>query len=451
MRRAAQASSLTENWDYGHKVTFRVHLPEGPVLPIDLPSVQRFWASVNTGDSAEATVLSCIVCGAERPVLRVLTGKIKGVRGGQSSGTSIISANAEAFESYGLESSYIAPTCAECGEKFTVALNSLIAGESSRVYLADSTFVFWTRRAESELPFGALLSNPSEADMKALLKSFGRGRKPAPLDEDHFFSVSLSGSGGRTVVRDWIDTTVGAAKDSVARWFELQSIVDPYGQPPEPLGLFPLAASVVRKVDDLPKTVPRAMLHAAISGTPLPLDLAYQAVRRNRAEQEVTRPRAALLKLVLLSRRTDETPEGYMVSLQVDHPEPAYHLGRLLAVLEQIQRAALPGVSATIVDRFFGTASSAPAGVFGRLIRGAQPHLSRLERDRPSTFAALQRRMEEVLATVDGFPRTLTLEQQGIFALGYYHQRAHDRAQAMARRDAGATNPEPNLDEETTQ
>jgi CRISPR-associated protein Csd1 len=123
-----------------------------------------------------------------------------------------------------------------------------------------------------------------------------------------------------------------------------------------------------------------------------------------------------------------------MVSLQTDQTDHAYHLGRLLAVLEQVQRAALPGVNATIIDRYFGTASSAPAGVFGRLMRGAQPHLSRLERDRPATFHALQRRMEEVCGNLEGFPRTLTLEQQGLFALGYYHQRAHDRKEATERR-----------------
>lgn len=134
-----------------------------------------------------------------------------------------------------------------------------------------------------------------------------------------------------------------------------------------------------------------------------------------------------------------------MVALEMDNKDPAYLCGRLLAELEAVQRRALPGVSATIVDRFFGTASSAPASVFGRLIRGAQPHLARLERDRPAAHHALQRRIEDILAGLPasgdgkgpGFPRILTLEQQGIFALGYYHQRAFDRAQAAAHRTKG--------------
>ena len=129
-----------------------------------------------------------------------------------------------------------------------------------------------------------------------------------------------------------------------------------------------------------------------------------------------------------------------MVRLNPTHPSAAYHCGRLLAVLENIQRLAIPGIKATIVDRFFGTASSAPASVFSRLVRGAQPHLGKLERDNRPAYIALQRRMEDILANLDGFPRVLTLHDQGLFALGYYHQHAFDRAQrreAAERRRAG--------------
>jgi CRISPR-associated protein Csd1 len=101
-------------------------------------------------------------------------------------------------------------------------------------------------------------------------------------------------------------------------------------------------------------------------------------------------------------------------------------------VLEQAQRAALGDISATIVDRFYGTASTAPATIFGRLLRGAQPHLSKLQRDAPGTGRALQVDLEEILSSLAGFPPTLTLKQQALFALGYYHQRAQNRAAAKA-------------------
>lgn len=143
--------------------------------------------------------------------------------------------------------------------------------------------------------------------------------------------------------------------------------------------------------------------------------------------------------MVLLSEREQDDGKGNVANqelaqLDPQNREPAYLCGRLLAVLEATQRAALGDVNATIVDRYFGTASSAPAAVFGRLIRGAQPHLSKLRRDRPGTHAALQQRLEEAQAGLTSFPPTLTLMQQGLFALGYYHQRAADRAGMVAAR-----------------
>lgn len=435
---------LGDDWDFGLKVTFRVHLAAEAVIPIQLPAVQAFWADCNAPTVAEADKLDCIVCGNRRQVLDRLQGKIKGIRGGQSSGTSIISANAKAFESYGLEASRIAPTCANCGEQFTVGLNELLGNDANHFSIGNATVVYWTRK-----PTGfslKILTNPQAGDVEALLSAVRRGKPPGPFDDIAFYAAAFSGSGGRAVVRDWLDTTVGQAMRQVGRWFRLQEIVQPDGKPHQPLGLFALAASTVRRIDDLSPAASRALLHASITGAPVPMELAFEAVRRNRAEQTITRPRAALVKLVLLSQEREEQ-EDRMVSLEADHPDEAYQLGRLLAVLEEVQRAALPGVNASIIDRFFGTASSAPAGVFGRLLRGAQPHLAKLERDRRGAYVSLQRRLEDVCSRVDSFPRTLTLEQQALFALGYYHQRAHDRAEMAAARDAKNTTQTSNNEE----
>ncbi len=134
-----------------------------------------------------------------------------------------------------------------------------------------------------------------------------------------------------------------------------------------------------------------------------------------------------------------------MVQLDSDNPNPAYHCGRLLAVVEEAQRAAIPGINATVVDRFYGAASSTPASVFPSMLRGVRAHLSKLERDRRGVYIALERRLDEVTGAILGFPRTLTLQQQGLFALGYYHQRAHDRAQAREaaeKRKAGQVGTE---------
>ena len=122
-----------------------------------------------------------------------------------------------------------------------------------------------------------------------------------------------------------------------------------------------------------------------------------------------------------------------MVALEAEHASPAYHCGRLLAVIEAVQRAALPGVNATIIDRYYGAASSTPAVVFGALLRGA-------------AYVNLQRRLEDVMSRIGDWPTTLALRDQALFSLGYYHQRAHDRAEAISRRAARDGGAEPNDD-----
>ncbi|HLZ07751.1 MAG TPA: type I-C CRISPR-associated protein Cas8c/Csd1, partial [Chloroflexota bacterium] len=284
---AADPSSqldLPKDFDRGALITFRVH----GTFPIDLPSVQQFWASANDpggNPDRPAKVMQCVVCGETRPVLDRLQGKIKGIRAGQTSGTSIISANSDAFESYGLTASLVAPTCASCGERFTKAANSLIADQAHCLRLGGAEFIFWTRE---DVGFDLLtyFQTPQSEDVRGLLESVRSGRQAAEIDDTKFYATVLSGSGGRAVVRDWIDTTVGDVRSNLARWFVAQRIVDPYGEAARPFGLFGLAAATVRDASkDLAPPTPRALLSSALTGNPLPFSLLYQAVRRNRAEQ----------------------------------------------------------------------------------------------------------------------------------------------------------------------
>jgi CRISPR-associated protein Csd1 len=438
---------LGSSFDPGGVITFRV---DGTFV-VDLPKVQAFWAEEHTLDSdAGAHTMQCLVCGNERPVLDRLQAKLKGVPGGQTSGTSIISANAEAFESYGLEASLIAPTCADCGERFTKALNELLGGEGSSLRMGGSAFAFWTREP-TQFDFFSFMDEPQPEQVRALIESVRTGRQAPYMDEarqNRFYATALSGSGGRAVVREWIDVTVPEAQESLGRWFRRQAIVDAASGELRYFSLRSLAGATVRDLRDVSPPTSRSLLRAALAGTPLPLDLLFAAVRRTRAEQRVTAPQAALIKLVLASL-PGRTEEEQMVELQPEHPSRGYQCGRLLAVLESVQRAALPGIKAGIVDRFYGSASSSPGGVFPRLVRGAQPHLGKLERDRKAAHVALQQRLEEVLGHLPEFPKVLSLEEQGLFALGYYHQRAADaarRREAAERRRAGVASTEDERD-----
>ncbi|MDP9469828.1 MAG: type I-C CRISPR-associated protein Cas8c/Csd1 [Chloroflexota bacterium] len=435
---------LPSDFDAAAHMTFRV---EG-VLPIELPSVREYWASVqgaadagDEGDGASGERLQCIVCGQMQPVLQRHPLKIKGIPGGQI-GKDLISANAGAFESYGLSNSLIAPTCQTCAEAYGNALNSLLVDPDTHVRVGGVAYAFWAVAKTGFRP-GKMLSQPDPAEVRELIDAQRTARSGATrLDPTAFYAVSLGPSGARVVVRDWMDTTVGEAQQRLATFFERQELVDAYGARGDPLPVWRLANATVRdaRKEAPPATVPSALFANALGGRPLPLDLLFQAVRRNRAEQDVTRERAALIKLVGLSRR-EAGMGGIDVSTQLDlrNTEPAYLCGRLLAVLDAIQQRALNSPNATIVDKYYGTASSAPASVFGTLLHGAQPHLGKLRKDprTHSAHAALERRLEEVMAGLDGFPATLTLQEQGLFALGFYHQRAEDR-RARRERAAGA-------------
>lgn len=438
----AQQLELPDDFDRSGTITFTVN---GDFVT-DLPSVQQFWVDANDpggaadGGAGAAAVMQCLICGRERPALERLQARVKGVPGGQTSGTAIISANSPAFESYGLTASLIAPTCADCGERFTKAINALLTDPARRLILGGVAFVVWEREPTG-FNFLEPLRDPKPEEVRDLLASARSGRPRRGVDETAFYAAALTASGGRTVVRDWIDTTVGEAQQRLGEWFARQAIVDPWGAETRYFGIVALAGSTVRELKDLPARVPRALLRAALTGAPLPIDLLYEAVRRARAEQAITPQRAALIKLVLASRLGGGMEEA-MVQLDPESTNAAYRCGRLLAVLEEAQRLAIPGVKASIVDRFYGTASTAPVSVFSRLLRGAQPHLAKLERDRRGAYVVLQRYLEEILAGLRDFPRTLTLEEQGRFALGYYHQRAHQRAQAhnaAERRRAAAS------------
>ncbi len=438
----ADGLEVPPDFDRGGAITFRV---SGRFVA-DSMAVQAFWAREHEpSDGAGAPVMQCVVCGNERPVLKRLQAKLKRIPGGQSSGTALISANADAFESYGLSASLISPICSDCAERFTKSLNDLLSSETARIVVGPSVFVAWTRE-DVAFSFRDWLTAPKPEQVRALIHSVRSGRVAPDTESTAFYAVSLSASGGRAVVRDWIDTTVGSVQRNLARWFDLQAIAGHDGGAGEPIGLWALAAATVREARDVSPTVPRDLFRFALAGGPLPSGLLFQAVKRNKAEGRVTRPRAALIKAVLLGTKRDRK-EDEMVALDPENHDAAYLCGRLMAVLEGVQRAALPRAKAGIVDRFFGSASTAPASVFGRLIRGAQPHLAKLERDRPGAYVALQQRMGEVIGGIGEFPKTLSLQEQGLFALGYYHQRAHDWAQARQRKELRDIAPEVTAEE----
>jgi CRISPR-associated protein Csd1 len=413
--------AFPEGFDPRENVAFQVE----DRIPIDAPEIQAFWAKVAAVGDRE-NLMQCLVCGQLRPQVKNLAIMIKGIPGGQTSGMALISANADAFESYGLNSSLIAPTCEECGWRFGNALNRLLSDEATHLHMPPVAYIFWSKE-ETGFSLVSLLSDAKSGDVKLFLETPWRGKMTATgMDVSPFYAAVLSASGARVVVRDWLETTLEEAQTNLQHYFRLQRLVGIDGED-HYLPLRVLARATINaksRVEEPDARIVEALLHVAMHGGRLPDDVLFQVVRRLRAGGEVTTAHAALIKMVLcsISERIDD-----MAELELGNQDPAYLCGRLLAVLEQIQYAAMGDVGSTIVDKYYGTASSAPASIFGTLIRGAQPHLSKLHRDKPGAFNRLDDQLQSILIGLKaGFPHTLKLQDQGLFALGYYNQKLAD-------------------------
>lgn len=406
------------------------------IRPTDLPSVRAFWAS-----RAEAAAKGvCLVTGEHGPIVDRMPAPIKGVPAGQTTGTALISVNNPAGESYGLSAALNSPISPRAAEAIGNALNHLLASDIHSLRVGKAVYVFWTRQQHA---FSwDILKDPKPEDVAALLKSAAHGAPPPDTAASDFFVLALSANVSRVVVRDYHETTLDAVKANLARWFRRLAIVGPDGNDAKPAGIFRLAVSLFREAKDMPAHVSTALLASAITGAPLPDYLLGLAVKRNLAMQgpysvynnrrSIAVERLAIIK-ALLSQGEEDTLKG----LNPDHPDAAYHCGRLLAVLERIQYAALGDINATIVDRYYGAACASPGSILGNLVNDAQAHLGKLRKERKDYHHQL--RLEEVLTAIGSeFPKTLSLPRQGLFALGYYHQRANDRLQAAQRKEQAA-------------
>jgi CRISPR-associated protein Csd1 len=380
--------------------------------------------------------------------------KIKGIPGGQPSGMTLVSANMPAFESYGLEASLIAPICSECTEHYANGANRLIRDPRTHLVIGPVMYLFWKSGGDDESSILSLLREPQPDEVKELLRAAWTSRAAAvQLDPTPYYATALTASGSRVAVREWLETTVGEVRQSLARYFSLQRIVRTDGNEPRPIGLFALAASLVAPKADIPPNIPDALLRLALSGAPLPHALLAAALRRvrqhRRDELAVTHPRAAVIKMTLLG---GPQKEGAMDELDTTLHHPAYLCGRVFAIVEAIQRAALGDVNATVADRYFGAASTSPAYVLGKLVSDARKaHLGKLRRRRPGAYYALDQRLADAMEGLEAFPVTLTLEDQGRFVLGYYHQRAADRKAARMRRELRALAPDAAVVEDAEQ
>ncbi len=436
------------------KPSDKVTLKIGNVIPIECDVWHDWWREFRKGfsptrgrqkakkvDGESAEPMRCFACGdLIEPV--ATHPKVKGLAdvGGQGMGSVLIGFDKESFCSYGLSQSTNAATSEEAANAYRAALDDLLRKHSQ--WLAGAKVVHWFKKSipADDDPLAWLVVGDEQQERSAqerakeLLESIRTGKR-IDLMDNYFYAMTLSGSGGRVMVRDWMEGQFEELARNISQWFDDLSIVrrDGLGLASAPK-FFAVLGATVRDIADLPAPVVTKMWRVAARQEPIPHYVLAQALHRTRAsvvQDEVpNHARMGLMKAYHLRKERikggNQMPQDLKPYLNEYHPHPAYHCGRLMAVLADVQGAALGDVGAGVVQRYYAAASATPALVLGRLTRTSQFHLNKLDPGLSHWFECM---IAGIWSRIkDNVPRVLTLEEQSLFALGYYQQMAHMKA-----------------------
>lgn len=430
--------------------TDKVTLMIGDRFPLDSTDWHEWWRKTYRASAAPSEEDNArrrpgrqrkMVCFATGAVVEPLDThpKIRGLAGvgGQGMGDVLVGMDKDAFTSYFLEQSANAAVSRQAAHAYRAALNDLIAHQSRE--LAGARVVHWfkERVKPEDDPLPWLDDPPETAELNAqrrasdLLDAIRAGRRP-DLAGNRFYALTLSGMSGRVMVRDWMEGQFEELVTNIGRWFDDLAIInrDGTGLARDPKFKTVLGATV-RELKDLPPPFVAKMWRVAVRAEPIPQAALAMALGRIKADivdkdktkEPFSHARMGLMKAYFVRQgRTRKQEESDMrTHLNKEHPSPAYHCGRLMAVLARLQQAALGDVGAGVVQRYYAAASATPALVLGRLMRGAQHHLNKLEGKGLAHW--FEDRLGEIASRLgDAVPQTLTLEEQSLFALGYYQQ-----------------------------
>ena len=400
----------------------------------EIPAIRQAWQDYYN-NSQDSQQFPCLVTGKLAPVAQ-LHPSIKGVVGAQSSGASLVSFNAPAFCSYDREQGLNAPTSQYAAFAYGAALNYLIATQNTRV--GDVTLLFWAESGEDayadalkRFGFGGGDEDDQykEEDLKGLMESLAEG---ADVEWDGtridpnmtFYILGISPNAARLSVRFFLRNSFGQFIRSVKAHYDRLEIVRPSFDPFDNIPVWRMLKETVNPNSREKKPAADMAgdtLRAILTNTPYPATLLNGVTLRIRADREMNRTRAAILKAYYLKNRNPFVPEEVLtVSLNQDSNHEAYVLGRLFSVLEAIQSDANPGINATIRDKYFSSASATPGVVFPTLVNLAQKHLRKLDEGKKIFY---DKQLTELMSKLgETYPNRMNLPQQGAFQLGYYHQ-----------------------------
>lgn len=462
MRKGRQSLELPEECSSNDLFAF-IYDPDIDILVTDRSLVRSYWKnSREDKENWETSETRCLVSG-EPCIPGGLFPSIKKVPGGTSSGVALVSFNSKAFESYGWSGISNASISRVAAETCSTALNRLFhpaypdphqPGQTlprrNLRLSSDTTILFWSADARGEefcsVFSGLLEGNPEQ--VKELYRSVWKGYSPDLEDPTAFYALTISGTQGRAIVRDWLESTVARTAKNLAEHFSDLNIVRNTPKPkkndlPPQIPLTLLLESLAPRGDrdQIPSPLIGNLVKAAIHGLPYPLSILERALERTRAEigrtdwvdQNRRDARAALIKAVL-NRRLQRDPKiakykEVKRDMDPKNDSPGYSLGLLMAVLERLQQTAQGDLNATVVDRYFSSASATPKIAFVRLMKNARHHARKVKDDpeKRGMMYRIEKMMDELAGRFDpqhsGFPAHLALEQQALFVLGYHQMR----------------------------
>lgn len=400
----------------------------------------------------------CSVCAeCNYPVEDLPHGMIKNVPDGQKAGCAFVSYNENAFESYGLKGNRNSSVCTNCAKTYVEGLNWLMSS-GNEIYVTDkkgkakpkfryshrknfgtdTAMVFWTRNNQALNEIDQLEA-PSADDVARMIESLASGKEKDTryLDPERFYSCTLSGAAARIAVRDWIETSLGDFRTYIALWFrdiaitkydfDQEKVITHYAP------LYDLARSCQRKNSDgnydkddtAIARIASNLWKSALQNISIPLWILTKVLQRARLDKYgVTPERAALIKLVL---NRNNKRGGFMITkdtIEVDRPI-AYICGQIFAKLESIQYAALGDRNAGMREKYFTYAMTSPLAAFGRLFNLSSKHFTKLKSEKPGLAVNLDKEIQDLCKNIDiqKLPQLFQLEEQGQFAIGYYHQK----------------------------
>lgn len=407
----------------------------------------RLWSEAAGGDQI------CLVTGEPGPFAR-LHPAIKGVWGGQSSGGSIVSFNLDAFTSYGHEQGDNAPVSEAAAFAYTTALNRFLERDSKhRIQIGDTSTVFWADAGDAEMAdaaeaaFYRMFADDGDEDeaesrkIGVLLHRLRQGQQLETLEPRlsrgvRFHVIGLAPNAARISIRFHYENDFRELAKNYRHFVDDMRIEPPPREAYPPLWRYLVETAVLGKRENVVPNLAGEWMRSILVGTAYPLTLLSAVLSRIRTDGEINALRAGILKAILIRNYEMEVP----VSLDPENRNKGYLLGRLFAVYEQAQVAALGrSVNATIKDKFYGSASATPRSVFPALERGSANHLSKVGKERPGQRVNLEKLVGEIMNAMspgdDPFPTSLNAAEQALFGLGYHHQ----RGEFFRKRDTAGT------------